>query len=139
MLHRNDWIALIIWPVALILGLLLTYTFSDVVHLWSIAVAWLVVCGIWQISSLRFVARASLRSKMSNAWITQYLRLSVRRLLMTLVVSLVIFLSRRNEWGLPYWLSVAAYYQVGLFLTVREFWQLATRTEPTSTGPDTHA
>src|SRR6516165_10625101 len=103
-MKRGDFI---IWVDALLVGVLLTMSFQEPLQLISTVTAWCLVCGVWQFSKLSFVARGFRASKMSTDQATQYLVLTVRRMLLTLVLTLVVFLCAREFWGLVYWLSVA--------------------------------
>jgi hypothetical protein len=114
---------LIWWGVALLVGILLTVCFQEPLQIASTFAAWCLVCGIWQVFGHRFVASDQSVSKMSTDQATQYLRLTVRRILLTIALALVIFLLAREYWGLVYWLSIAGYYQIGIALTIREAWR----------------
>lgn len=59
-------------------------------------------------------------SKMGTAWLTQQLRMLVWRMLLTMVLSAMVFRIAYPDWGVPFWLSIAGYYQVGLLLHLRE-------------------
>lgn len=111
---------LFIWLAGLLVGIALTSCCAETAQIISTIAAWALVCGIWQFSKLRFVARSSSVSKMSTDQAARYLRLTVRRILLTLALALVVFLPLRSEWGVVYWLSIASYYQIGIALAIRD-------------------
>src|SRR5438552_2195719 len=92
------------WCVALCIGIALTYILADESQILSTVAAWTLVYGIWQCCGMVWrpchnaVAGEADVSKMSTAWASQYLRLVVRRLLLTLALSLVLFLPLRSHW-----------------------------------------
>jgi hypothetical protein len=112
-----------IWIFALLVGVILTISFQEPLKIISTFTAWCLVWGIWQVFSNRFVASDQSASKMSTDQAAGYLRLTIRRMLLTLVSALVLFLCVREFLGTVFWLSVAAYYQVGIALAVRDAWR----------------
>jgi hypothetical protein len=110
----------LVWLLALLVGLIPTYVLTDEHEIWGLVTAWALVVGIWQITRLYFVAGARRVAKMSTARTTQHLHLMVRRMLLTLVGAGVIYLMVRPRWGMAYWLGIAGFYQVGLGLMIRD-------------------
>jgi hypothetical protein len=114
----------IVWLLALSLGILLTILLGERASPQETLAAWGLVFGIWQISLWRFIASRAAISKMSTAWTSHILLLSVRRVLLTLAASVLLYFATGAGWGLTYWLSIVIYYQVGVALSVREVYRL---------------
>ena len=123
---------LIVWMIAASIGFVITYALTD----WVNAISTLAGVGIvfvtFQITQLFKVAGRGHVSKMGTDWLTQELRRMVWRVLLTLVLAGITFKLTWPEWGMAFWLSVAAYYQVGLALHLREIRQRIPSVENTT-------
>jgi hypothetical protein len=128
-------VEIVLWCLALLVGLAPTYFLADEHEIWGMVTAWGIVVGIWQISRWQFVAGRASISKMSTARTTQPLLLMVRRMVFTLALAGVVYVMVRPRWGMAYWLGIAGFYQVGVGLMIRDLIAgLPSRTEP----PPTH-
>lgn len=133
--YKDPMLHILLWPLALLTGLVPTYFLTDEHEVWGLVMAWVIVAGIWQITRLYFVAGRRRVAKMSTARTTQHLTLMVRRMVLTLVSAGVIYLTVRPRWGVTYWLGIAGFYQVGLGLMIRDVFR-QTHHSPSGTAAD---
>lgn len=110
----------LVWILAVACGATLCGTLGSLADLLSSFVAAGVVVLTFLITARIKVASRLNVSKMGTAWLTQELRQMVWRMLLTLVLAALVFRLMYPVWGIAFWLSVAAYYQVGLLLHLRE-------------------
>jgi hypothetical protein len=121
---------IIVWGLAIAIGMSLS-SLAGIAALWSSAVAASIVLGTFAITRLFKVADHHDVSKMHTAWLTQELRKLVWRMLLTLTLAGIAFKMAYPVWGVPFWISVAVFYQIGLLLHLREIRRRPT--EPTTT------
>lgn len=110
---------LVVWCISFVIGLSLS-SLAGIDAIWSSLTAGSIVLITFEITRRFKVADPHDVSKMGTAWLSHQLRLLVWRMLLTLVLAALAFRMAYPSWGVPFWISVAGYYQVGLLLHLRE-------------------
>ncbi|HMO35780.1 MAG TPA: hypothetical protein PKA06_07045 [Gemmatales bacterium] len=110
---------LLLWAMATAIGMSLS-GWAGMQAVWSSAAASSVIGISFSITRFFKVADPCDVSKMGTAWLAQQLRMLVWRMLLTLVLAGLVYRLAYPAWGVPFWLNLAAYYQLGLWLHLRE-------------------
>jgi hypothetical protein len=122
---------LFVWLLALSSGFFITYAVSSWNDACSVLAAGVIVIVSFLISRFFKVAGRHTVSKMGTAWLTQELRQMAWRVALTLILAGLAFKLTWPLWGVAYWLGVAAYYQVGLVMHLRDIRKQASSTTNT--------
>lgn len=122
-------ITILVWLVTIGVGVTLSGCLGSVNDAFSSLAAGLIVLITFQITRFFKVASGQNVSKMGTAWLSQQLRLMAWRMLLTLVLAALAFRLTYPAWGVAFWLSLAACYQAGLLLHVREIRSYSHKTE----------
>ena len=125
---------LVAWGAALGIGLLCCLCLGSVNDLWSCLAAASIVWMSFLITTKFKVAGRQTVSKMGTAWLSQEVRRMVWRMLLTLTLAALAFRLMYPTWGIAFWLCVAGFYQVSLFLHLRDI-----RRRPLTSTPTGHA
>jgi hypothetical protein len=111
---------LMAWVVALSVGILCCFCLGSVNDVWSCLAAASIVWISFLITTRFKVAGRHTVSKMGTAWLSQEVRRMVWRMLLTLTLAALAFRLMYPTWGMAFWLCVAGFYQVSLFLHLRD-------------------
>lgn len=122
-------IPFLVWLFTIGVGVTLSGCLGSVNDALSSLAAGLIVLITFQITRFFKVASGHSVSKMCTAWLSQQLRLMAWRMLLTLVLAALAFRLTYPDWGVAFWLSLAACYQAGLLLHVREIRSHSHKTE----------
>jgi hypothetical protein len=125
---------LLLWAVALLVGTLCCYCLGSVTDVVSCVAAASIVWISFLITNRFKVATTGTVSKMGTAWLSREVRRMAWRMLLTLALAALAFRLLYPSWGVAFWLSVAGYYQVSLFLHLRNI-----RRRPLTSTPTGHA